>query len=71
MLNNINGFSSKERSLVNIINEKRPNIVCLVETKVTKGKMYNMKGYNDIVKRNVKQGKGGMLVAARSKTQLL
>ena len=68
VLNNINGFSSKERSLVNIINAKRPNIVCLVETKVTRQKTYNMKGYKDVINKNVKQGKGGMLVAVRSNT---
>ena len=67
-LNNINGFASKQTSLLNIINQERPTFVCLVETKVRRLKSYVIKGYKDIVTRNVKKGKGGMLVAVRNNT---
>ena len=67
-LNNINGFTSKKTSLINIIDQIAPNILCLVETKVIKDKVYEVPNYDNIVKRNIKKGKGGMMVAVRNGT---
>ena len=67
-LNNINGSTCKQTSLNNIIKLKQPSIICLTETKVTRLKSFNFKGYNNVIARNVKKGKGGMLVALRNNT---
>ena len=67
-LNNINGYTSKKTSLTNIISLLKPSILCLVETKVIKSKVYKLKNYDNVVKRNIKQGKGGMLIAIRNNT---
>ena len=63
--NNINGFNSKQDSLKKIIAETSPDIVALCETKrpkMARKKKDDMPGY-DILEKNVKQGKEGIMVA--------
>ena len=57
-LNNINGFTCKQTSLMNIVKSTRPDVICLVETKVRQLKTYSIIGYSNIITKNVKKGKG-------------
>ena len=51
---------------MNILSSLHPSIVCLVETKVTKLKSFSIKGYRNVVTKNMKKGKGGLLIAVKN-----
>ena len=53
---------------MNILASLQPGIICLVETKVTKLKSFSIKGYKNIVSKNMKKGKGGLLIAVKNNT---
>ena len=64
--NNINGLRSKIDSLSEIIRNLEPELIPLCETKVASLNMIqkHMSGYN-IIARNLKAGKGGLLIASK------
>ena len=65
--NNINGYQSKRDSLLKIIEAENPDLITLCETKredTGKTKADEIPGY-DIIERNVKRGKEGLLFAIR------
>ena len=65
--NNINGYHTKEQSFLNIIKNDTPDIIALCETKrevKKKVEINEIPGY-EIVERNLKRGKEGLLVAAK------
>ena len=63
--NNINGYSLKKESLERIIPSIDPDIIALCETKKSNGmKEEELKNY-EIIERNVRQGKEGLMVGVR------
>ena len=64
---NINGYTSKKESLINILNVVKPDIIGLVETKLSKGKSLEIEGW-EVVKRNCSKGKGGVMCALKKGT---
>ena len=64
---NINGYKSKELSLISILDTLEPNIVVLAETKVSKAKEFNLAKY-EYVKRNCTKGQGGLICAVKKNT---
>ena len=65
--NNINGLISKQDSLVDILNMRKPDLIALCETKLHVNSTFEIKGYK-VVKSNLKAGKEGILVAAKEGT---
>ena len=66
---NINGYQSKKDSLEEIIKSIQPEIVALVETKVSKNKVYKeWEPYYQCIKRNCSRGKGGIMCAFKKGT---
>ncbi len=68
--NNINGYNSRYQSLKKIISEETPDVVALCETKrqlAVRQKKDEIPGY-EIVERNLKQGKEGLMVAVKAGT---
>ena len=68
--NNINGYQSKKESFTKIIQSNTPDIITLCETK--RGENIRVKkdeipGY-DVVEKNEKNGKEGLLIAVRKGT---
>ena len=64
--NNINGLNSKRESMEMILNDIKPELVCLCETKLGNLKSAEnwMTGYK-VIGRCSKAGKGGLVIAAR------
>ena len=46
----------------------KPSVICITETKVVKTKDYMIEGYKEVLKRNIKKGKGGMMIAVKNNT---
>ena len=67
LYNNINGFTCKKDSLINIIQRNMPDVVCLCETKLGEKEEVNLKGY-EAIPNNHKKGQEGLVVAAREGT---
>ena len=67
--NNINGYSSKKNSLIQIIKSLSPDILALCETKVSATASIKLSGYETIVS-NCKKGKEGLLLAIKEGTFL-
>ena len=65
--NNINGYNSRNQSLKKIISEETPDVVALCETKrqlAVRQKKDEIPGY-EVIERNLKQGKEGLMVAVK------
>ena len=65
--NNINGYTSKHRSLNQIVRSICPDIIALCETKVSATSKLKITGYETILS-NCKKGKEGLLLAIREGT---
>ena len=66
---NINGYQSKKDSLELIKESLKPDIIALVETKVSKSKVFDTEWLRyECVNRNCSRGKGGILCAFRKGT---
>ena len=65
--NNINGYTSKHRSLNQIIKSVSPDVIALCETKVSATSRLKVDGYETILS-NCKKGKEGLLLAIKEGT---
>ena len=63
---NIRGIKSKIKSLQKIIDNEKPHIICINETKLEKNEKIELRGYKTFYNNN-KNGKGGTLIAVRGK----
>ena len=70
--NNINSISSKRESLAKIIEEVRPDVICLCETKIGNlSTVETLLPKYKVIGRCVKYGQGGVLIAARKEAYSL
>ena len=65
--NNINGLISKQDSLCDIVEMRKPDLIALCETKLHLNSTFEINGY-ETKKSNLKAGKEGILVAAKKGT---
>ena len=65
--NNINGLLTKQYSLQDIVDMRKPDLLALCETKLHKNSSFELEGYG-VKKSNLKAGKEGILVAAKNGT---
>ena len=66
---NINGYQSKKDSLEEIVKSIEPDIVTLVETKVSKNKVFKeWEPYYQCLRKNCTRGKGGIMCAFKKGT---
>ena len=63
--NNVNGMNSKRDSFDHIVDMKEPDLMVLVETKLSLKTNFSIKGY-DHVMCNLKYGKEGIFIGART-----
>ena len=64
LYNNIRGIKSKEQSLKDIIDAKKPTIVCIVETHLKGEEQCYIDGYN-VMSLNRNSEGGGIIIAIR------
>ena len=64
---NIRGLKSKTDSLVNIIEEVDPSIICLVETRLDKAERVQLEGFNSIFRSDKSNDSGGIMVVVKDK----
>ena len=62
---NIRGVKSKLNTLKEIINEEKPNVICLNETHLEKNENIEIKGYS-FYNNNNKEGKGGVSIGIQN-----
>ena len=56
--NNVRSIKNKKESFKEIVEYKKPHIICLVETHLDKDEVINFEGYVTYIK-NKSKGKGG------------
>lgn len=67
MYNNINGVTTKQKSLVRIIQDEDPTIIGITETKLGEFDTFSLLEYGYLVKRvDRKAGAGGVLIAYKT-----
>ena len=65
MANNVRGYKSKEETIKRIINEEKPVIIALLETKLSKGEQTDIPGYT-ITRVDRDEEGGGVLIAYKT-----
>ena len=61
---NIRGIKSKINSLKEVIGEKKPVIICIVETHLAEGELIEIDGYDTIYRNDKTNDSGGILIAS-------
>ena len=64
---NISGLKSKVNSLADIIAEKYPSVICLVETHLAKEDTISIEGYDLIFRNDSTSDSGGILIACENR----
>ena len=68
--NNLRGINSKLHSLHEILDNYKPHLVCITETKLDTDEKVDIEGY-EFTHKNNKKGQGGIIIGVRKEMEHL